>query len=116
VLHHAGEASGSLKAVAAHFAEALPGFCRDNGAETTDFEALTAVFDGTELERRMSLFVTDRSGHSSITEYAGVPLKRLRMLDDRGRIRRTPRRAVTTHPVLLQNPGYQAHDSVGGLH
>ena len=88
-----GEASDNLKAAAARFAEILPGFCRDNRAEASDFANLSAVFDATTLERRVSLFVTDRNGHSSTTEYAGIPLKRLRVLDNLGRIRRTPRRA-----------------------
>lgn len=91
-----GEASDSLKAAAAGFAEVIPRFCRDNGAEATDFEALSAVFDATALERRVLLVVTDRNGHRSTTEYAGVPLKRLRVLDKLGRIRRAPRRAGAT--------------------
>ncbi|WP_375194937.1 hypothetical protein [Sphingobium sp.] len=88
-----GEASDSLQAAAAHYAEALPEFCRANGADPADFENLSATFDSTALERRVVLKVTDRRGRSSTTEYAGVPLKRLRVLDSLGRIRTTPRRA-----------------------
>ena len=91
-----GEASDSLKAAVAQFAKALPDFCRENGAEATDFQALSVVFDATALERRALLAVTDRNGHSSTTEYAGIPLKRLRVLDDFGRVRRAPRRVGAT--------------------
>ena len=89
-----GEASESLKEAAARFAEVLPVFCQENGAEAADFEALSAAFEATALGPRVSLVVTDRNGHSSTTEYAGVPLRRVRVLDGLGRIRRAPRRAV----------------------
>lgn len=88
-----GKASENLKAAAARFAEVLPVFCRENGAEAADFEALSAAFAATPLGPRVSLVVADRNGHSSTTEYAGVPLKRVRVLDGLGRIRRAPRRA-----------------------
>ena len=88
-----GKASENLKAAAARFAKVLPVFCQKNGAEAADFEALSAAFEVTVLGPRVSLVVTDRNGHSSTTEYAGVPLKRVRVLDNLGRIRRAPRRA-----------------------
>ena len=88
-----GVVSDSLEAAAAHYAEALPEFCRTNGAEATDFEALSALFDATASQRRVFLKVTDRRGRSSTTEYVGLPLKRVRVLDSLGRIRTMPRRA-----------------------
>jgi hypothetical protein len=89
-----GEASENLKAAAARFAEVLPVFCQQNGAEAEDFVALSAAFEATALQRRVLLVITDRNGHSSTTEYAGRPLKRVRVLDSLGRIRRTPRQAA----------------------
>lgn len=86
-----GKASENLKTAAARFAEVLPVFCQENGAEAADFVSLSAAFDATALERRMLLVVTDRNGYSSTTEYAGIPLKRVRVLDSLVRIRRTPR-------------------------
>ncbi len=91
-----GGASDNLRAAAVRFAEVLPNFCRENGADAADFQALSAVFDATTLERQVSLIVIDRNGHSSITEYVVIPLKRRRVLDDLGRIRRTPRRVGAT--------------------
>lgn len=89
-----GNASQSLKAAAARFAEVLPTFCKSNGAHAEDFEALSATFDVTGLDQKVLVTVSDRNGHRSVTEYAGVPLKRLRALDSLGRVRRTPRRTI----------------------
>jgi hypothetical protein len=86
-----GDASESLKDATAQFGKVLPKFCQENGAEKADFLALLAVFDATTLERRVLLSVTDRNGHHSTTEYAGLPLKRLRVLDTLGRVRRVAR-------------------------
>lgn len=91
-----GNASQSLTAAAVRFAEVLPTFCKSNGAQTKDFEALSATFDATGLERRVLVTVSDRNGHQSVTEYAGVPLKRLRVLDSLGRVRRTARRTIAS--------------------
>jgi hypothetical protein len=90
-----GDASDNLKSAAARFAEALPRFCRDNGADAADFATLSATFEKLPLEPRVLLSVKDRNGHHSVTEYAGVPMKRLQVLDHLGRIRRTARRAVS---------------------
>jgi len=92
-----GDASDSLTSAAARFAVALPEFCRHNGSDIAHFGALSATFETLAREPRMLLSVADRNGHHSITEYAGLPMKRLRVLDHLGRIRRTPRQAVTIH-------------------
>lgn len=89
-----GSGSDSLRSAAVRFSEVLPSFCRENGADVSDFEALSATFYATPLERCVRLHVADRTGRSSVTEYAGVPLKRLRMLDHLGRIRRAPRQVT----------------------
>jgi hypothetical protein len=89
-----GDASDSLRSAAARFAEILPEFCQKNGADVADFDALSAAFEVSPLGPRMSLTVSDRMGHCSVTEYAGVPLKRLRRLDNLGRIRRAARQVV----------------------
>jgi len=90
-----GQASENLKLAVARFAEVLPKFCRDNGADVADFETLSAAFSAKMLDRQALITVKDRNGHLSITEYAGVPLKRPRVVDGLGRIRREPRRTVT---------------------
>ncbi|MEQ6332846.1 hypothetical protein [Sphingobium sp. MK2] len=88
-----GMPSDELEAAVALFAEVLPEFCQSNGATVTDFKALSATFTTTALGRQVFLSVTDQNGRSSMTEYRGVPLKRLKVLDDLGRIRKNPRQA-----------------------
>src|ERR1700735_3040257 len=89
-----GDASNSLRSAAARFAEVLPEFCRKNGADVADFDALSAAFETSSLGPWTSLRVADRKGHCSVTEYVGVPLKRLRGLDNLGRVRRAARQIV----------------------
>jgi hypothetical protein len=86
-----GNPSADLKAAAALFAEAFPAFCKKNGAEAGDFETLSAVFHGTGLDSQVSLVVADRPGRRSVTQYTGAPLKRLRIRDNDGLVRRVPR-------------------------
>lgn len=86
-----GKPSDSLEAAVALFANVLPEFCQSNGAQATDFKVLSATFDTTPLGPRVLLLVTDRGGRSSTTEYRGVPLMRLKVLDGLGRIRKKPR-------------------------
>jgi len=92
-----GSASDSLRSATLRFAEVLPAFCRENGADISDFEALSVTFDATLQEKRATLYVADRAGRASFTEYAGIPLKRLRVLDSNGRIRRSPRQVAAAH-------------------
>jgi hypothetical protein len=89
-----GDASDSLRSAAARFAEVLPEFCRKSGADVADFNALSAAFERSSLGPCVSLKVADRKGHCSVTEYAGWPLKRLRELDNLGRVRRAARQVI----------------------
>ena len=87
-----GTCSDNIRSAVKRFAEILPEFCRANGADAGDFAALSAIFDAATTDYRVLLNVTDRNGKNSITEYAGLPLKRLRVIDPLGRVRRSPRR------------------------
>lgn len=89
-----GNASENLVLAARRFAERLPAFCRENGADVADFEILSAVFETAAFDRRVLVTVKDREGRQSVTEYTGLPLERVKVLDGLGRIRRTPRRSV----------------------
>jgi hypothetical protein len=79
---------------ALRFADRLPSFCNENGADVSDFTALSVTFQATPTVNRAVLYVADRTGHRSATEYAGIPLKRLRVVDRLGRVRRSPRQAL----------------------
>ena len=86
-----GISSESLNGAVARFKEVLPSFCVASGAEISDFITLRARFDTTALANQVSVEVTDAHGKCTVTEYSGVPLKRLRVLDPIGRVRRIPR-------------------------
>ena len=87
-----GQTSTLLARAASLYAEALPDFCQKHGAAIDEFSELSASFIAGRLLRRVVLNVTDKAGHRSQTEYVGVPLKRVRVLDSQGRIRRTRRK------------------------
>ncbi len=99
-----GACSENLRKAVTRFANVLPGFCLVNGADVANFEALAASFDATALPYRVSLKIADRSGRHSVTEYSGLPLTRLRVLDPLGRIRRIPRRTITIERQLPRIP------------
>ena len=86
-----GVPSENLRLAALRFAERLPSFCHENGADISDFEALSVTFEAAPTENRAKLYVADRTGRRSTTVYAGTPLKRLKVLDKLGRARRSPR-------------------------
>jgi hypothetical protein len=98
-----GNASDNLKLAAASFKDILPKFCLDNGASLADFKVLSATFEASALGPRMLLTVADHRGQSSVTEYAGVPMKRLKVLDQLGRIRRVGRQQVSRYPRNSSN-------------
>jgi hypothetical protein len=86
-----GHPSQQLKNAAVIFGQAFPSFCKKNGADVADFQSFLAAFDAKGGRRRTVLTVADLNGRRSVTEYDGVPLKRLRVLDTLGRIRRKTR-------------------------
>ena len=86
-----GVPSDNLRSAALRFAERLPSFCRESDADVSDFEALSVTFEATPTENRAKIQVSDRAGRSSTTVYAGTPLKRLKVLDNLGRVRRAER-------------------------
>jgi hypothetical protein len=50
-----GVVSAGLRPAIARFGEVFPKFCRGNEAKEDDFETLSALFDATELKRRVLL-------------------------------------------------------------
>ena len=90
-----GTGSANLRVAVARFREMLPSFCVAHGADISDFSILRASFETTGFERNVSLKVADAYGKCTVTAYSGNPLKRLRVLDPMGRVRRIPRLNVT---------------------
>lgn len=89
-----GEASASLRRAVALYGEALPGLCERHRGSIEDVRRLEARFWSDEIGPRFEVMVEDAAGRSSTTPYAGLPGKRLRVLDRSGRVRRKPRETL----------------------
>jgi len=85
-----GQASPELAGAARIFAADLPIFCRKHRTSTDDFTELSVSFSSEGGQQLATVSVTDRKGRHSATDYAGLPLKRVRMFDAFGRVRRKP--------------------------
>jgi hypothetical protein len=66
-------------------ATALPQFCAKHGASNSMFRQLSARYFA---NRRFTVTVEDRAGRQVSDEYLGFDGKRVRVLDQLGRIRR----------------------------
>ena len=86
-----GAASQSLQRAVELFRERLPGFCEKHGALISDFAEFRVRFESLRLGPRFVVMITDSRGTRSETEYAGIPGRRIKILDDQGRIRPKPR-------------------------
>jgi hypothetical protein len=69
---------------------ALPMFCRTHGASSAAFRRLSARFFGDKHRRRFIVTVEDQEGRRAVDEYAGVPGRRVKVLDPIGRVRKKP--------------------------
>ncbi|WP_156418553.1 hypothetical protein [Aureimonas sp. D3] len=86
-----GRASPNLRSAVLGFAKAFPAFCQRNAAKSTDFRELSGTFGAGRSIPWVKVYVTDRNGRRSSTNYEGIPLKRIWSLDPLGRRRRVPR-------------------------
>ena len=88
-----GVATPELRKVMVCFAEAVPGFCVKNGVEVLDFTALTAEYSAECSSLMCEITIVDQMGRSTTDQYVGIPLKRPKILDARGRVR--PMRGIS---------------------
>ncbi|MDO5657918.1 MAG: hypothetical protein Q4G36_06310 [Paracoccus sp. (in: a-proteobacteria)] len=63
---------------------------RSKGFERKDCRAALAVFHADLIMPWFTLVIEDSSGRVAETDYQGVPARRVRELDPRGRLRRKP--------------------------
>ena len=85
-----GDSSPSLRQAVALYRDSLPDFCSRHGGSIGDFRELNVRYWSTYAGRRFAVTVEDASGRRSTTEYGGLEAKRLRVVDDRGRVRPKP--------------------------
>ncbi|MGF1593995.1 MAG: hypothetical protein ACFCUW_11980 [Kiloniellaceae bacterium] len=82
-----GQATASLAKAITRYRDALPGFCEKHGASVSDFRELTVRYVPGVLHNRFIVAIEDTRGRRSSTEYAGMPGQRVKVLDERGRLR-----------------------------
>jgi hypothetical protein len=85
-----GDPSPSLRRAVELYRDALPEFCSGHGGSIGDFRELKVRYWSTRTDRRLAVTVEDPSGRRSTTLYGGIAAKRLKMVDDRGRLRPKP--------------------------
>jgi len=94
-----GVASPSLSRAVELFREALPAFCEKHGASVDDFREMTVQFLANPQAPAFVVTVGDRRGRRTETRYSGIASRRLKVLDDRGRIRPAPQRRLPAASV-----------------
>jgi hypothetical protein len=85
-----GQASPSLAKAVQLYSQALRGQCENQGASVSSFRELTAEFFRGALATCVHVTVEDQNGRRTTDEYAGTPLRRIKVLDNLGRIRPKP--------------------------
>lgn len=85
-----GEPSASLAASVALYRDALASLCFKAGGSLADFAEAKTRFYSDALDRRFTVTVESQDGRRSTTDYAGVPGKRVKILDALGRLRPKP--------------------------
>lgn len=77
---------------------ALLRLCHEAGGSATELREARVRFWSDRLNRRFEVTIEDDRGRRSITEYAGIPGKRIKVMDALGRLR--PKRSIeTTRPA-----------------
>lgn len=82
-----GTASEKLTSAILLYQGVFPEFCEKHGADVSDFRELSVRFDSGQLSNRFMATIEDSGGTRSTREYDGDLGDRIRVLDDRGRIR-----------------------------
>ena len=83
-----GRPSASLANSIALYRDAFPGFCEKHGASVADFREITVRYARGISNNLFTVTIEDARGRRSSTEYAGVPGRRIKILDELGRVRR----------------------------
>jgi hypothetical protein len=86
----AGTPSQSLAQAIALFKDALAKLCIRHGTSISAFRELTVRYSTTIHGPRFIVSIEDHRGRHSTDEYVGIPGRRPKVLDDRGRVRRKP--------------------------
>lgn len=84
-----GQASASLARALKLYSEvALPHLCESHGGSPSDFRQLKVRFQADPLSPQFKVTVEDQRGRQATTHYEGLPARRVKVLDQLGRVRR----------------------------
>lgn len=82
-----GTASASLAQTIELYRDALPHLCKKHGFSVESFQELSAsYFIDRQGESHVTITVQDKKGRRKQDNYVGLPLRRVKFLDDRGRV------------------------------
>jgi hypothetical protein len=84
-----GEVSASLADSVRRYRDVLPKLCEGYGGSQNDFRLMQATYRA-GYQKHVTVRIEDQDGRWSSDEYAGVPLARIKGLDDLGRVRGVP--------------------------
>jgi hypothetical protein len=84
-----GPVSAQLAGAIAAYRDGLAELCIRHGTSLGAFSELTARFSEDGYGPRVTVIVADHIGHQAKDEYVGRPARRVRRLDDRGRVRKS---------------------------
>ena len=82
-----GTASDSLKKAISLYRDALEQLCEKHGASIFCFQKLDVRYSNAAMEPWVIITIEDENGKLSTDEYKGLPLKRIKTIDSRGRVR-----------------------------
>ncbi|MCV9965849.1 hypothetical protein OIU34_28670 [Pararhizobium sp. BT-229] len=82
-----GQPSDSLRKAIALYINAVPAFFKKHGASISDVREVIVRYHAQLLGNRFTVTVVDARGRRSSAEYGGVPGKRLKAIDELGRLR-----------------------------
>jgi hypothetical protein len=85
-----GSASESLRTAVLLYRDPLSKRCDQAGGSVADLREASVRFWSDALSSRFAVTTEDARGRRSTTEYAGVPGKRLKVMDFLGRLRPQP--------------------------
>lgn len=90
-----GQPSESLAHAVALYREAFSRLCTGAGGLVEDVREARVRYWSDALQHRFAVTITDSAGRRSTTEYAGIPGRRVKILDRLGRLRPMPSRDQT---------------------
>jgi hypothetical protein len=85
-----GQVSEKLAEAIACYKDVLPSLCEKQGGSVSDFREFTAHYYGRSADGRFVVTIQSQKGKRSSTDYEGNSGRRIKVVDDLGRLRTKP--------------------------